>query len=285
MMACVRIAGLAAVHNSPSFSLWARARCYLFCFSIGMTMPYRFLAEYYDQLFQSFRFPIDAAREHVLGSILPNVRSACDLACGTGTTALLLARRGIRVYAVDLSVQMCRLTREKAQQSRLALRMIRADMRSFRLPEPVDLVLCEYDAVNHVPDKVELRKVAKSVWRALRPGGFFCFDVNTSKAFHQYWRGNVWIERPGLAVVMRNGHSDDCDHAWCDIELFVRQGKSWKRQRERVDEVCWTSAEVRETFQDAGFDRLRAWDASTFWKQMRMPRGCRIIYLARKPMK
>ena len=68
-----------------------------------MITPYRWLAQYYDKLFSSLRFPIDAARESVLGRILPNVKTACDLACGTGTTALTLARRGIKIYAVDLS--------------------------------------------------------------------------------------------------------------------------------------------------------------------------------------
>jgi len=245
-----------------------------------MNQPYRWLARYYDQLFQPFRTPIDAARESALRSILPRVHTACDLACGTGTTALMLARQGIRVYGVDLSAQMCRLTRDKAKAARLPIGVIRADMRSLRLPEPVDLALCEFDAVNHVPQKADLRKVAKSVWRALRPGGFFCFDVNTSRAFREYW-----IERPGLAVVMRNGHNDECDHAWCDIELFVREGKFWKRHRERIDEVCWTSTEIRKIFQGAGFDRLRARDAAAFSKDMRMARGCRTIYLARKPAK
>jgi 2-polyprenyl-3-methyl-5-hydroxy-6-metoxy-1,4-benzoquinol methylase len=69
--------------------------------------PYRWLARYYDEIFASFRLPIDSARKRALGRILPQVRAACDLACGTGATALDLARQGIKVYAVDLSPLMC----------------------------------------------------------------------------------------------------------------------------------------------------------------------------------
>ena len=61
------------------------------------------------------------------------VESACDLACGTGTTALLLARRGIRMFGVDLSPAMCRLARQKARHAGLPLVVLQADMRSFRL--------------------------------------------------------------------------------------------------------------------------------------------------------
>jgi SAM-dependent methyltransferase len=52
-----------------------------------------------------------AVRKRVLGGILPRLESACALACGTGTTALLLAAQGVRVFGVDLSPAMCRLAR------------------------------------------------------------------------------------------------------------------------------------------------------------------------------
>ena len=248
-----------------------------------MSTAYRVLAQYYDELFQPFRSPIDMAREHVLGRILPRVKTACDLACGTGTTALMLAQRGVRVYGVDLSQKMCQLTREKARRANLSVRVLHADMRTFRLPEPVDLILSEYDAVNHVPHKSDLRKVATAAHRALRPGGYFHFDVNNAPGFKKYWIGTFWIEKPNLLVSMRNGHSPQLDRAWTDIDLFVREGKHWQRHHERVEEVCWDSAEVRRIFREAGFDRLRAWDAARFWKNPSLPRGCRTIYLAHKP--
>jgi SAM-dependent methyltransferase len=245
--------------------------------------PYRWLAQYYDELFSSFRFPIDAARERVLGRILPHVETACDLACGTGTTALILARKGINVYAVDLSLLMCRLAREKARCARLPVRVLRADMRSFRLPESVDLITCEYDALNHVPRRADLRMVAKAVKRALRPGGHFFFDVNNSLGFERYWSGTVWFEKPTVALVMRNGHNRQADRAWSDIEWFIRDGACWRRRHERVEEVCWDSDEIRRIFQETGFDQLRAWDAAPFFKDNPLVGpGCRTVYLARK---
>ena len=99
--------------------------------------PYRQLAQYYDEIFSPFRDPIDKARARVLRGILPSVESACDLACGTGTTALLLAQKGIRTYAVDASPAMCRVARQKSDRAHANMRVLRGDMRSFRLPEPV----------------------------------------------------------------------------------------------------------------------------------------------------
>ena len=159
--------------------------------------PYRWLAEHFDQVFRGYRKSIEAAHRAIVEPILPGVRVACDLACGTGSTALELAARGIRMYGVDLSAGMCRAARRKARERKLAVRVVQADMRDFRLPEAVDLILSEFDAINHVPRRSDFRRVARAVARALNPGGWFFFDVNNLAGFDKYWRGNWWIEKPG----------------------------------------------------------------------------------------
>ena len=245
--------------------------------------PYRWLAQYYDQVF-TFHLPwFEAARQQVLGKILPGVESACDLACGTGTTAVLLARRGIRMFAVDFSPRMVRLARQKAQCAGVPLAVLRADMRDFRLPEPVDLVTCEFDALNHVPSKADLARVARSVARALRPGGHFYFDVNNRRAFERTWTGTGFIEQPGVAMVMHGGYDRERDRGWTAVDWFCREGRLWRRHRERVEQVAWTRAEMLATLRAAGFDKIGAWDAKPFFVgDPRIEPGCRTFYLARR---
>jgi SAM-dependent methyltransferase len=251
----------------------------------SMVKPYRWIAAHYDAFFSSFRQPLDAAREQVLGGILHDVTAACDLACGTGTTAMTLARRGIDMYGVDLSPLMCRAARSKAREAGLRLGVIQADMRSFRLPKPVDLITCEFDAINHVPRKTDLGRVAGCAARALRPGGHFFFDVNNSLGFKKYWSGTVWMEKPGVVLVMRNDHNRAADRAWSDIEWFIREGNCWRRRQERVEEVCWSGAEIRRSLRDAGFERVDGWDAAPFFRDNpAVGRGCRTVYLARKAL-
>lgn len=247
--------------------------------------PYKWLAQYYDELFLGHRGSADRAREVILGRVLSRARSACDLACGTGTTALLLARAGIAMCGVDVCPAMCRQARTKARRAHLPLRVLQADMRSFRLPQPVDLVLCEFDALNHIPNKADLARVARSVARALRPGGHFYFDVNNRLAFQKVWTGCWWYERPGLAMAMHGGYDRRYDRGWTNVEWFFQKGRYWQRRRERVEQVCWTGAEIRETLRLAGFDRVRAWDGTPFFGAgAKMYPGCRTFYLARKAL-
>jgi SAM-dependent methyltransferase len=244
---------------------------------------YNLLALHYDEF---FTFHLDwyrSARRTILGRILPNIHSACDLACGTGTTALELAKRRTRVFAVDLSPVMCRITRRKAAAAHAAIRVMQADMRTFRLPQPVDLISCEFDAVNHAAKKSDLGRVANAVSRALRSGGYFYFDVNNRMAFQKIWPGTWQTEKPGLKLMMSGGYDRARDRGWTDVRWRVRRGKSWRQVLERVEQVCWTTREIRKSLRDAGFPEIRAWDATPFFRgDERIRPGCRTFYLARK---
>lgn len=244
--------------------------------------PYKLLAVYYDQLFEPIRRPMQRARRQILGKILMRVEAVCDLACGTGTTAVEFARRGIRTYGVDASPEMVRLARRKARSKRVPVRILQADMRSFRLPEQVDLVTCEFDALNHVPRRSDLERVARAVASALRPGGWFFFDVNNKRAFEKVWTGTWRHELPGVVLVMHGGYDPRRGKGWTTAEWFIRRGKCWRRTTERVEQVAWTAVEIRRCLQHAGFSSVRRWDQGPFVREWKIRRGFRTIYLARK---
>lgn len=242
---------------------------------------YKYLALYYDHLFE-FRRPFEKARKVMVGPVLPRVAAACDLCCGTGTWAVELASRGIRMHAVDLSPDMCRLTRRKAREAGVAVRVLQADMRLFRLPEQVDLITCEFDALNHLPRKQDLSRVLRAVAAALRPGGHFVFDVNNLLAFQRVWSGTWFIDKDPVAMVMHGGHEPGTDRAWTDTEWFIRRGTRWVRRHEHVEEVCWSSAEMRKALRDAGFEGIVARDAAPFFDDHFTRPGYRTFWRARR---
>jgi len=244
--------------------------------------PYRWIAKYYDHLFE-FRRPFDTAHETTILPLLEKVTSACDLCCGTGTTALNFANLGIPTYAVDLSPEMCRQARAKARKTGLPLRVIEADMRDFNLPHPVDLVTCEFDALNHVPRTSDLNRVLRSVHRALNPGGHFVFDVNTLYAFQQIWNRTWVIDKDPVVMIMRSSHKPGTRKATATVDWFIRQGKVWKRHQERVSEVCWDPQEMKDALTHAGFEKIRTWDAARFFNDALTLPGCRTFWRARKP--
>jgi SAM-dependent methyltransferase len=110
-----------------------------------------------------------------------------DLACGTGRLALILAREGFRVTAIDQSAGMLCLFQDKlAAQPAEVKQRIRIDnqaMSDFTLPDQFNTILC-CDAFFHnltVQDEMDcLSRVAAH----LAPGGRFAFNLpNPTCAF------------------------------------------------------------------------------------------------------
>jgi SAM-dependent methyltransferase len=126
--------------------------------------------------------------------------------------------------------------------------------------------------------------VARSVARALKPGGHFYFDVNNRLAFREMWPRTWYLEVPGVAVVMQGGSAPELDRAWSNVHWFIQDGDAWRRHDERVDEVCWSPAEIRSALEAAGFTGIRRWDAAQFFGgDPHVRPGHRTYWLARKP--
>lgn len=106
-------------------------------------------------------------------------RTLLDLACGEGTFAVLMAQQSLKVTGVDVSPEMLRFAREKAEEAGVELRFIEQDMRALSLPEKFDLVTCWYDSLNYLLEWEELAQTFADVARVLKPGGLFVFDMNT----------------------------------------------------------------------------------------------------------
>lgn len=278
--------------------------------------PYSVFAKYYDQIAAPLRAPNLRAREKVLLPRLrpesrslpaqagsnPEPRVFCDLCCGTGTTALEFARRGFRAYAVDGSRDMLKIARAKFAAAGVRVETIHADMRTFRLPETVDLITCEFDAINHVKKKQDLKAVAQSVARALKPRGLFFFDANTQRAFEKLWVNNWIQEGDGFFMAARGGYDAKSDKGWTEWNWFLPQtvaplydpsadGRSQTGATasllyhyvERYEEVAWTQDEITSALSSAGLRVRGCWDLVRFaaGASWAMP-GCRYFWLAEK---
>jgi SAM-dependent methyltransferase len=141
--------------------------------------PYSELASAYDQTigwpaFHRARRAFEAlARRYGL-----RLRSAADIGCGTGLFARYLSDCWrAPVWAVDISPEMLRVAESNCLGANV--RLLRQDIRCLRLPEPVDLVTSNFDALNHLTGEGDLREAFQRIAGNLRPGGHLYFDLVT----------------------------------------------------------------------------------------------------------
>lgn len=98
-------------------------------------------------------------------------RAVLDLGCGHGMAAVLLARRGARVTAVDLSGGYLHEARRRAWVNGVRADFVQAD--AERLP----FASGSFERIwgNAVLHHLDLRQAARELWRVLTPGGVAVF--------------------------------------------------------------------------------------------------------------
>ena len=143
---------------------------------------YHALAGSYDRLTSDVPYEaVVAFYNEILRREGANPRTAVDLACGTGSVALLLARQGLRVTAVDMSEEMLTAAAQKAAEMENPPVFACQMLQELRLPRGVDLAVCALDSLDYILDPKDCAEAIRRVYKALNPGGIFIFDVNTAE--------------------------------------------------------------------------------------------------------
>jgi len=122
-------------------------------------------------------------------------------------------------------------------------------MRDLRFKERFDLVTCWFDSLNYLLEEEDLERTFDGVYRALKKGGFFIFDVNTIYALAVIWqKQNCWIEQdtPELFEVHSANYDFEKNIATMKITGFRKRKKTWVRIDEEHKERGYAIDEIRQ---------------------------------------
>lgn len=246
-------------------------------------MQYHEYAAIYDRSGQ-LRFSIlmetylrDILRDHPVPG-----RTMLDLACGTGTLALLMGERGWEVIGLDQSAAMLEQARRKAERADAAhVDFVQGDMRAFTLPAPVALATCCYDTLNYLLDPADLQHCFEAVARSLVPGGLFCFDLATDYFLRNYWQGVELEEFEDFTQIMQSHYDPENGCSTLVLTGFVQTAPGrYRRFREVHVERAYAEADVRQLLLGAGFAVEAVYDC--FTSQQPQARSLREMYVARR---
>lgn len=226
---------------------------------------YEALAESYDSL--TLDIPYEemlSYMETLLQRHAIQPQSVLDLACGTGSMSVLLAKQGYRVLAADMSEEM--LTAACEKMSELEENMpffICQPMQKLRLPYTVDWVLCCLDSLNYVTDPADVKETFHRVWEALAPGGAFIFDINSEEKLRGL-DGQVFLdENEDTYCVWRAEFEEQENICYYGIDLFQREGDLWQRSFEEHREYAYAVPQLTAFLQEAGFRTIEVYGNRT----------------------
>ena len=242
---------------------------------------YHALANSYDRLTNDvdYRQTVEFYKQ-ILQREKCNPRTAVDLACGTGSVALLLAREGLQVTGVDLSEEMLTVASQKALEGENPPVFVCQALQELQLPRGVDLAVCALDSLDYILDPKDCREAIARIYKVLNPGGIFIFDVNTPEKLRAM-DGQVFLDEDEDVYCVWRGEFDETSNI-CSygMDLFQRQGNVWHRSFEEHQEYAYSREQLTGYLKNAGFTRIRVYADRKF--EDPVPGEQRIYFSARK---
>lgn len=207
-------------------------------------------------------------------------RTAVDLACGTGSVALLLARSGLQVTAVDMSEEMLCVASQKAAEAALPITFVCQPLQQLRLPRGVDLAVCALDSLDYITDPADCQAAIGRIYKVLNPGGCFIFDVNTPEKLRTM-DGQVFLdEDEDVYCVWRGEFDEESNICSYGMDLFQRKGNLWERSFEEHREYAYSQEQLIGYLKTAGFTHIEVFADREFTEPR--PEEQRIYIKARK---
>jgi ubiquinone/menaquinone biosynthesis C-methylase UbiE len=136
-------------------------------------------AELYDLFYgeKPYRQEAEFVHSRIQQFGMGDSRRLLELACGTGSHALMLEELGYEVTATDYSIDMLQRARDKAANRHSKVKFQMADMRDLPAPDVgYDAVVCLFDSLGYVETNESLERVLRGVHRVLRKEGLLVVE-------------------------------------------------------------------------------------------------------------
>lgn len=164
--------------------------------------------------------------------------SAIDVACGTGSHAVVMSQMGIHAVGADISTAMLQKAQAFARQAGVSVQWINCPMQelSQQINEKFDIVLCLGNSLPHILTQEDIDKTISGFAKALQPGGVLLIQLLNYRKILQQKERIVAITRKGNNEYIRfydflpklvqfnllkiDSHSKQLKHTFTSTPLF-----------------------------------------------------------------
>ena len=202
--------------------------------------------------------------ENIFSEYGINPDLVCDLACGTGSVTIPLARRGYDMTGIDISEDMLNIARDKSEG--LDILYLNQNMTSLDLYGTMGAFISMIDGINYViSPRALLNMFTKMKTCFMDNDALFVFDISTRHKLREVI-GSDTIVYPGKNVfyTWQNRYLEEKNISDMFLTFFVREGEKYRRFEERHLQRAYSEKELRILLQKAGFKKIDTYRPFTF---------------------
>ena len=233
---------------------------------MGEDINYSHIADYIENLFGHY-------------DISPSL--ICDLACGTGSVTVEMAKRGYEMIGVDKSVQMLDIARSKAQNSEQDILFLNQSITKLDLFGTCDAFLSVIDGINYILSPKALLDMFTRIKRCfINPDGIFIFDISSKYKLERIVGDNTFIyDKDDIFYTWENRYFKDKRISDMYLNFFVKDRNNYRRFCERHLQRAYSEEEIKAVLKKSGFSDISTFDGYSFEKPT--SRSERIVFAAR----
>lgn len=221
-------------------------------FVIKMKNLYGKLAKYYDYIYFDKDYRHEAA---VINNILKKykVKTVLDVACGTGNHAKYLHKK-YKITGLDLNKNMIDIAKKKVR----GVKFILGDMKTFKLPQKFDAIMCMFTSISYNIDKKQLKKTLNNFYNHLNRGGIILFDTGATKErynkIHRLMDDVKYFENKNLTVVRISKDIGYRNKIRASFSYLIRDGRRFYYMRDLHILGMFSKKQIKNVMHGIGFN-------------------------------
>ncbi len=241
---------------------------------------YSVFAKYYDTLTSNVDYAHMARTiDDYVKEKAPVSNLLLDVACGTGSLAVELAKLGYDVIGADSSCEMLSNAMDKAYLQDRQILFLNQAMDELDLYGTVGVAVCTLDSINHVTDTNKVDKAFSKVSLFLEKDGVFVFDVNTTYKHSSILADNTFVyDCEDVYCVWQN--STENNVTTINLDFFEKDGETYYRSSETFCEVAYSCEDIEKLLAKNGLKVISKYDDYT--KDAVSEKTQRIVYVVGK---
>ncbi|HOX75965.1 MAG TPA: class I SAM-dependent methyltransferase [Bacteroidales bacterium] len=188
----------------------------------------------------------------VNGFLHPGMNSILDYGAGTGRLSVPLAQAGHDLIAVEQSLPMLKMLKQKALDLTLTIQTENCKIQEYK-GRSADIALCVFTVLNYTVAESEMVKIFGNIHKHLKDNGFLFFDLADLVFFQQGVLFN--INKPDFRRFVEILSDRGNNYTYHERSSCIKDGKTCNYE-DSFPLRYWTHTEVDEMLSKAGFLRV-----------------------------